>query len=729
MSFRRGLSISMLAVAVLFLGVATTLVEATTTITTETVYNAGISQNIFLPSLISSLAMDASGNPHVSFVDNNAFDFKYGTKSGGVWTFESIAPNGYDPIFGDDNQITSLALDASGNPHIAFWDPTPNLLKYASRTGGTWTIETVDPVDNNGRVATLVIDATDRPHIFYYDQTNLYVKYATKVGGVWSTEVVDASGILQPRLQGLAVDSSGNPHVIYLDFNAGVLKYAKKSGGVWTSEVVPGPGSFPGSSIFSSIAVDGAGNPHLALSYIDTRALRHVVKSGGVWTSEFVDPGKLVADPSIRISPAGTPCISYKEITIGTLNLKYATRTGGTWSSVVVDAPGNVGGASWLAFDASGNAHITYGDRTNLTIKYASIESSGGGNVAGTLSADCPTAGTPLYGVTVDAFTSPGGMLAGTTATNASGGYTFEGLATGDYNIVVVKPLGYSAAVVEQIATVLSGQTTTANFPLTCDTSSGDVQAAGFWKHQVGVATTGQGHALVDATTLCSYLDLIAEHFNSNQVNPVVVYLPPASGDCGDKLASAATLLNLQGSAAMRDKAKQSLLALLLNVASGRLGTMSVVSKDGATASQAITYCDNQIDSPTGNYSQAKSITDNINDGKKVAAGMIPLGTVQIAYRAQLAVRTFTVTPNPGPVMARTFSFTMGKDGTAKLDVYDVSGRLVTPLANGPLSAGPHTVAWDGRTSTGGALRSGIYFARLESSEGSRTLKVIMETR
>jgi hypothetical protein len=154
---------------------------------------------------------------------------------------------------------------------------------------------------------------------------------------------------------------------------------------------------------------------------------------------------------------------------------------------------------------------------------------------------------------------------------------------------------------------------------------------------------------------------------------------------------------------------------------------MTVVSKDGATASQAITYCDNQIDSPTGNYAQAKSICDNINDGKKVNSGVIPLNTAQIAYRAQMAVRTFNVSPNPGPAVARSFSFTMGQDGWAKVDVYDLSGRLVTKLADGPAPAGSHVVAWDGRSSTGSALTSGIYFARLQSTEGSRTIKVIVE--
>ena len=703
--------------------------EAATTITTETVYTVGISAlGLFIGA--SSLAMDASGNPHIAFVDDINSNFMYGTKSGGVWTFEVIGPNGFDPIFGDPNEFMSIALDPSGDPHIAYWDPTPNLLRYASKSGGVWTIETADPTPDNGRAATLAIDASGNPHICYYDQTNLVVKYATKSGGVWTNEVVDSGSILQPQLQGFALDGLGNPHIYYFDYSAGAMKYATKSGGVWANEVVPGTNTGTASFItIGTIAADAVGNPHIALIKTDgTAALTYLTKSGGAWSApQAVDPGKRGGRPSIKIDPAGNPCISFQETTVGTLNLKYATRAGGTWTSVVVDAPGTVGSRSWLAFDTAGNPHMTYADATNQAVKYASIESSGG-NVTGTLLADCPAAGTPLYGVTVDAFTVGGGMLAGTTTTDVGGHFAFEGLAAGNYSIVVVTPLGYTTAVAEQTVAVSNGQTTTADFSVACSAPSGNVQATGFWKHEVGVATTGKGNAQIDATTLCSYLDLIAEHFNSNQVNPVVVYVPPASGDCTDKLASAATLLNLQGSAAMRDKARQSLLALLLNVASGRVGTMGVISKDGATASQAITYCDQQIDSPTGSYAQAKSIADDINAGKKVNSGVIPLTTAQIAYREGLAMRTFTVSPNPGPG-ARTFSFTMGQPGSARLHVFDVAGRLVARLVEGPAAAGPHTVSWNGRADSGGTVGTGIYFARLTSTEGSKTVKVIVQTR
>ena len=48
---------------------------------------------------------------------------------------------------GSANQVgsfASLALDASGNPQVSYQDVTTNDLKYARKSGGVWTIETAD---------------------------------------------------------------------------------------------------------------------------------------------------------------------------------------------------------------------------------------------------------------------------------------------------------------------------------------------------------------------------------------------------------------------------------------------------------------------------------------------------------------------------------------------------------------------------------------------------------
>jgi hypothetical protein len=76
----------------------------------------------------------------------------------------------------------------------------------------------------------------------------------------------------------------------------------------------------------------------------------------------------------------------------------------------------------------------------------------------------------------------------------------------------------------------------------------------------------------------------------------------------------------------------------------------------------------------------------------------------------------------PNPVSTGTsISFVLPRDDRVSLRIYDVSGRLVTTLAEGRLAAGPHAVTWDGRTPAGERLPNGVYFYRLDTSSASRS--------
>ncbi len=126
----------------------------------------------------TSLALDAGGNPRIGFQDGNRL--KYASKSGVAWTIETVDATA---TVGD---YCSLALDAQGEPHIAYHDFTHGDLKYAVKSGGTWTLETVDtgeqidqsPAHDVGKYASLALDAQGNPRIAYYDATSWDLKYA-----------------------------------------------------------------------------------------------------------------------------------------------------------------------------------------------------------------------------------------------------------------------------------------------------------------------------------------------------------------------------------------------------------------------------------------------------------------------------------------------------------------------------------------------------------------------
>jgi hypothetical protein len=61
----------------------------------------------------------------------------------------------------------------------------------------------------------------------------------------------------------------------------------------------------------------------------------------------------------------------------------------------------------------------------------------------------------------------------------------------------------------------------------------------------------------------------------------------------------------------------------------------------------------------------------------------------------------------------------------ARLDIFDAQGRRVRSLADRVLPKGATVLLWDGRNADGAATRTGIYFARLTTPEGCRTVRLI----
>ncbi len=73
--------------------------------------------------------------------------------------------------------------------------------------------------------------------------------------------------------------------------------------------------------------------------------------------------------------------------------------------------------------------------------------------------------------------------------------------------------------------------------------------------------------------------------------------------------------------------------------------------------------------------------------------------------------------PNPfNPATTIRFLVPGERGGSrpVRLTIYDVEGRLVRRLVDGPFGTGEQAVSWDGRTGNGGRAASGAYFMRLE---------------
>lgn len=84
--------------------------------------------------------------------------------------------------------------------------------------------------------------------------------------------------------------------------------------------------------------------------------------------------------------------------------------------------------------------------------------------------------------------------------------------------------------------------------------------------------------------------------------------------------------------------------------------------------------------------------------------------------------------PRPNPFHGATqLRFDVpANGGRSVVAVFDLQGRRVSTLADGERAAGRHTLAWDGRDTSGRAVAAGVYFVRLETSQVTETRKLIL---
>ena len=109
---------------------------------------------------------------------------------------------------GDVGQYTSLALNSSGDPRISYFDSANMNLKYAAWNGSGWTATTVDSTTRVGYYTSLALDSAGNPRISYYDDLNSALKYARWTGSAWITETVGSSGNAEIYTS-LALDGAG----------------------------------------------------------------------------------------------------------------------------------------------------------------------------------------------------------------------------------------------------------------------------------------------------------------------------------------------------------------------------------------------------------------------------------------------------------------------------------------------------------------------------------------
>ena len=113
-------------------------------------------------------------------------------------------------------------------------------------------------------------------------------------------------------------------------------------------------------------------------------------------------------------------------------------------------------------------------------------------------------------------------------------------------------------------------------------------------------------------------------------------------------------------------------------------------------------------------------------DGDVYGTSPLTVGTAVVL--SQDAVPTeFGLSQNyPNPFNPSTvIDFSVAKDSYVSLNVYDITGRLVSTLVDGNMSTGYHSVLWNGVDNKGMSVSAGIYIYALQTEEASITRKMV----
>jgi hypothetical protein len=83
--------------------------------------------------------------------------------------------------------------------------------------------------------------------------------------------------------------------------------------------------------------------------------------------------------------------------------------------------------------------------------------------------------------------------------------------------------------------------------------------------------------------------------------------------------------------------------------------------------------------------------------------------------------------PRPNPFdLELTVPVRLARGTSVRIGVYSTAGRLVRELAAGPVAAGSRDVVWDGRDREGRRVAAGTYLIRVQTGDGTRTVKTTL---
>ncbi len=245
----------------------------------------------------SSIAVDSVGNIHIAWEDSTNYTncgtdgdifYKRWNTSTSTWSITEVVST--ESTGG--SYYPSLAVNASGNVHIA-WEDSTNytncgtdrdiFYKRWDTSTSTWSITEVVSTESTGSsyYPSLAVDASETVHITWRDTTDyaysgpesdIFYKKKDTYFSWTTTEVVSTISTDAAFIPKIAIDSAGNIHIAWYEFSNILLSgtdmdifYKRWDASLFswtTTELVSNISTESSSDL--AIATDSIGNVHIA---------------------------------------------------------------------------------------------------------------------------------------------------------------------------------------------------------------------------------------------------------------------------------------------------------------------------------------------------------------------------------------------------------------------------------------------------------------------------------
>jgi hypothetical protein len=293
------------------------LIEADGGITTTTYNATPIAQvETFSPA---DLRFTGAGTPRLTYLASTATGYKIRYVE---WTGD-IAQPPTDGVVGTDSSFTSatsvpaIALDGSDRAFVAYY-ANDSSLRVASRSGTTWTVETVaSNVFAASSEFALAVDAGGQPYLFLTGMGSFgdggiaagALTVFTKGASGWASKTLHTDSA--DRAPRAARSPSGEVQVLFAATDG--LARAVLRGGAWQ---VDAPLGSPAVGFDATSTIDVAIGPGDIVHVVagDRSQVIHFAYNDCQWLREVVDPGTAATSGyGIALDAAGNAHIAYQK--------------------------------------------------------------------------------------------------------------------------------------------------------------------------------------------------------------------------------------------------------------------------------------------------------------------------------------------------------------------------------------------------------------------------------